>query len=211
MPTAAKPAATAASLATRFKVEVLGRSDFFDFAGRLAFVVLLVFDLLPARFGVVFDLTRRFDEVLDLVRFFAFFMLRPIRFNLAHIGPQSVCWQATGDDFLSLIPVEPIRRAQRRELPGDRAVNIARDPTAWAWLPREQNSWRMIRPSVRYPTFDNRGRPEAAGMFMRRMVFLATITPMCPECSDRSPSRRAAPAAAREPRAASPPPLLRSA
>jgi hypothetical protein len=69
----------------------------------LAFVVLLVFDLLPARFGVVFDLTRRFDEVLDLVRFFAFFMLRPIRFNLAHIGPQSVCWQATGDDFLSLI------------------------------------------------------------------------------------------------------------
>ena len=61
--------------------------------------------------------------------------------------------------------VEPIRRAQRRELPGDRAVNIARDPTAWAWLPREQNSWRMIRPSVRYPTFDNRGRPEAAGTF----------------------------------------------
>ena len=37
--------------------------------------------------------------------------------------------------------VEPIRRAQRRELPEDRAVNIARDPTAWAWLPREQNSW----------------------------------------------------------------------
>ena len=108
MPTAAKPAATAASLATRFKVEVLGRTDFFDFAGRLAFVVLLVFDLLPACFRLVFDLTRRFNEVLDLVRFFAFFMLRPIRFNLAHIGPQSVCWQAGGDDFLSLIPAEPI-------------------------------------------------------------------------------------------------------
>ena len=58
MPTAAKPAATAASLATRFRVEVLGRTDFFDFAGRLAFVVLLVFDLAPARFKLVFDLTR---------------------------------------------------------------------------------------------------------------------------------------------------------
>jgi hypothetical protein len=64
VPTAAKPAATAASLATRFRVEVLGRTDFFDFAGRLAFVVLLVFDLAPARFKLVFDLTRRFDEVL---------------------------------------------------------------------------------------------------------------------------------------------------
>jgi hypothetical protein len=83
VPTAAKPAATAASLATRFKVEVLGRRDFVDFAGRLAFVVLLVFDLLPACFRLVFDLTRRFDEVLDLVRFFAFFMLRPIRFKLS--------------------------------------------------------------------------------------------------------------------------------
>jgi hypothetical protein len=83
VPTAAKPAATAASLATRFKVEVLGRMDFFDFVGRLAFVVLLVFDLLPACFRLVFDLTRRFDEVLDLVRFFAFFMLRPIRFKLS--------------------------------------------------------------------------------------------------------------------------------
>jgi hypothetical protein len=91
-------------LATRFKVELLGRTDFFDFAGRLAFVVLLVFDLLPARFRLVFDLTLRFDEVLDLVRFFAFFMPRPIRFNLAHIGPQSVCLQAGGDDLPSLTP-----------------------------------------------------------------------------------------------------------
>ena len=55
MPTAAKPAATAASLATRFRVEVLGRTDFFDFAGRMAFVVLLVFDLASARFKLVFS------------------------------------------------------------------------------------------------------------------------------------------------------------
>jgi len=53
VPTAAKPAATAASLATRFRVEVLGRTDFFDFAGRLDFVVLLVFELAPARFKLV--------------------------------------------------------------------------------------------------------------------------------------------------------------
>ena len=32
----------------------------------MAFVVLLVFDLALARFKLVFDLTRRFDEVLDL-------------------------------------------------------------------------------------------------------------------------------------------------
>jgi hypothetical protein len=211
VPTAAKPAATAASLATRFKVEVLGRTDFFDFAGRLAFVVLLVFDLLPARFGVVFDLTRRFDEVLDLVRFFAFFMIGPIRFNLAHIEPQSVCWQAGGDGFLPLIPVESIRRAQRRELPAGIAVKSRATPPRGLGYRASRTGRRMIGPSVRYPTIDNRGRPEAAGMFMRRMVFLATITPMCPECSDRSPSRRAAPAAAREPRAASPPPLPRSA
>jgi hypothetical protein len=96
VPTAAKPAATAASLATRFRVEVLGRTDFFDFAGRLAFVVLLVFDLAPARFKLVFDLTRRFDEVLDLLRFFAFFMILPIGFSSVQIGPQSGCWQADG-------------------------------------------------------------------------------------------------------------------
>ena len=101
MPTAAKPAATAASLATRFRVEVLGRTDVFDFVGRLAFVVLLVFDLALAYFLLVFDLTRRFDEVLDL-RFFAFFMIRPIRFSLVQIGPQSVCWQAGGIGFLHL-------------------------------------------------------------------------------------------------------------
>jgi hypothetical protein len=108
VPTAAKPAATAASLATRFRVEVLGRTDVFDFVDRLALVVFLLFDLAPARFKLVFDLTRPFDEVLDLRFFFAFFMIRPIQFNLAHIGPQSVCWQAGGDDFLSLIPAEPI-------------------------------------------------------------------------------------------------------
>ena len=117
MPTAAKPAATAASLATRFRVEVLGRTDFFDFAGRLAFDVLLVFDLAPARFKLVFghpaaagkqtglisclDLTRRFDEV-DLLRFFAFFMILPIGFSSVQIGPQSGCWQADGIDFLPL-------------------------------------------------------------------------------------------------------------
>ncbi|HET9535344.1 MAG TPA: hypothetical protein VFP43_08375 [Mesorhizobium sp.] len=102
MPTAAKPAATAASLATRFRVEVLGRTDFFDFAGRLAFVVLLVFDLAPARFKLVFDLMRRFDEVLDLLRFFAFFIILPVGFSSVQIGPQSGCWQADGIDFLPL-------------------------------------------------------------------------------------------------------------
>jgi hypothetical protein len=94
VPTAAKPAATAASFATCFTVEALGRTDFFAFVGRLAFVVLLVFDLALARFRLAFDLTRRFDEVFDLARFFAFFMILPIRFSLVQIGPQSVCWQA---------------------------------------------------------------------------------------------------------------------
>jgi hypothetical protein len=63
---------------------------------------LRVFDLAPTRFELVFDLTRRFDEVLDLARFFAFFMIFPIRFNLVQIGPQSCCWQAVGMDFLTL-------------------------------------------------------------------------------------------------------------
>jgi hypothetical protein len=56
---------------------VLGRTDFFDFVGRLVFVCLRVFDLAATRFELVFDLTRRFDEVLDLARFFAFFMIFP--------------------------------------------------------------------------------------------------------------------------------------
>jgi hypothetical protein len=60
----------------------LGRIDFFAFVGRLAFVVLLLFDLAAARFRLVFDLTRRFDEAFDLARFFAFFMILPIRFGL---------------------------------------------------------------------------------------------------------------------------------
>ena len=68
----------------------------------MAFVVLLVFDLAPARFKLVFDLTRRFDEVLDLLRFFAFFMILPIGFSSVQIGPQSGCWQADGIDFLPL-------------------------------------------------------------------------------------------------------------
>jgi hypothetical protein len=46
--------------------------DFFDFVGRLVLLCLRVFDLAPTRFKLVFDLTRRFDEVLDLLRFFAF-------------------------------------------------------------------------------------------------------------------------------------------
>jgi len=60
--------------------------DFFDFVGGLAFICLRVFDLAPTRFELVFDLTRRFDEVLDLARFFAFFMIFPIRFNLFRLG-----------------------------------------------------------------------------------------------------------------------------
>ena len=40
VPSAAAPAATAASLATRFSFDVLGRLDFFDFVGRLVFVRL---------------------------------------------------------------------------------------------------------------------------------------------------------------------------
>jgi hypothetical protein len=77
VPSAAAPAATAASLATRFSFDVLGRLDFFDFVGRLVFVCLRVFDLAATRFELFFDLTRRFDEVLDLARFFAFFMIPP--------------------------------------------------------------------------------------------------------------------------------------
>jgi hypothetical protein len=58
--------------------------------------------LAPARFKLVFDLTRRFDEVLDLLRFFAFFIILPIGFSSVQIGPQSGCWQADGIDFLPL-------------------------------------------------------------------------------------------------------------
>ena len=43
--------------------------DFFDFVGRLVLLCLRVFDLAPTRFKLVFDLTRRFDEVLDLCLF----------------------------------------------------------------------------------------------------------------------------------------------
>ena len=68
--------------------------DFVAFVGRLAFVVLVLFDLAPARFRLVFDLTRRFDEAFDLARFFAFFMIFLIRYSLVQIGPQSVYWQA---------------------------------------------------------------------------------------------------------------------
>ena len=92
MPTAANPAATAASLATCLSFGVLGRMAFFDFVGGLAFFICLrVFNLPPTRFELVFDLTRRFDEVLDLACFFAFFMIFPIRFKLVQIGPQSCC------------------------------------------------------------------------------------------------------------------------
>jgi hypothetical protein len=76
VPSAATPAATAACLATRISFGVLGRLDFFDFAGRSLFVCLRV-DLAATRFGLVFDLTRRSDEVFDLARFFAFFMFPP--------------------------------------------------------------------------------------------------------------------------------------
>jgi hypothetical protein len=103
VPTAAKPAATAASFATCFRVEVLGRMDFFAFVGRLAFVVLLLFDLAPARFNLVFDVTRRFDAVFNLARFFAFFMILPIRFSLMQIGPQSDYWQAGGIRFAAVM------------------------------------------------------------------------------------------------------------
>jgi hypothetical protein len=58
--------------------------------------------LAPTRFKLVFDLTRRFDEVLDLLRFFAFFMILPLGFSSVQIGPQSGCWQADGIDFLPL-------------------------------------------------------------------------------------------------------------
>ena len=70
--------------------------DFFDFVGRLVLLCLRVFDLAPTRFKLVFDLTRRFDEVLDLLRFFAFFMILPMGFSSVQIGPQSGCWQADG-------------------------------------------------------------------------------------------------------------------
>jgi len=95
--------------------------DFFDFVGGLAFICLRVFDLAPTCFELVFDLTRRFDEVLDLARFFAFFMIFPIRFNLVQIGPQSCCWQAVGMDFLTLCRyrnvIPKIRQVIRSVLP----------------------------------------------------------------------------------------------
>jgi hypothetical protein len=36
------------------------------------------------------------------LRFFAFFMIRPIRIQSVQIGPQSVWWQAGGIGFLHL-------------------------------------------------------------------------------------------------------------
>jgi hypothetical protein len=109
VPTAAKPAATAASFATCFTVEALGRMDFFAFVGRFTFAVLLLFALALARFRLVFDLTRRFDEVFDLARFFAFFMILPHSIRaLVQIGPQSVYWQAGGNWISCLLsPREP--------------------------------------------------------------------------------------------------------
>ena len=95
--------------------------DFFDFVGGLAFICLRVFDLAPTRFELVFDLTRRFDEVLDLARFFAFFMIFPIRFNLVQIGPQSSRWRAVGMDFMTLCRyrnvIPKIRQVIRSVLP----------------------------------------------------------------------------------------------
>jgi hypothetical protein len=94
---AATPAATAASLATRFSFDVLGRLGFFD--GRLVFVCLRVFDLAATRFELFFDLTCRFDEVLDLARFFAFFMIPPFGSIYFRLGFNPIAGQAVGMDF----------------------------------------------------------------------------------------------------------------
>jgi hypothetical protein len=99
VPSAATPAATAASLATRFSFDVLGRLDFFDFVGRLVFVCLRVFDLAATRFELFFDLTRRFDELLDLARFFAFFMIPPFDSIWLRLGFHPIAGQAVGMDF----------------------------------------------------------------------------------------------------------------
>jgi hypothetical protein len=140
VPTAAKPAATTASLATRFRVEVLGRTDFFDFAGRMAFVVLLVFDLAPARFKLVFDLTRRFDEVLDLLRLFAFFMILPLGFSSVQIGPQSGYWQADGIDFMPLygcqngfVDRQRLQPQEGRKDPCARRIKASQPTSLMAW------------------------------------------------------------------------------
>jgi hypothetical protein len=78
---------------------ILGRIDFFDFVGGLAFICLRVFDMAPIRFELVFDLTRRFDEVLDLARFFAFFMIFPIRFNLVSDWASILLLASSRDGF----------------------------------------------------------------------------------------------------------------
>src|SRR6476660_5233754 len=93
---AATPAATAACLATPFSFDVLGRLDFL--VGRSVFLCLRVFDLAATRFELFFDLTRRFDEVLDLARFFAFFMISPVRFDLSD-WLRSYCWSSVRDRF----------------------------------------------------------------------------------------------------------------
>ena len=98
--------------------------DFVAFVGRLAFVVLLLFDLAPARFRLVFDLTRRFDEAFDLARFFAFFMIFLIRYSLVQIGPQSVYFIGKQDgNWISCLQPDPGGRAlRRRSRPGPEAV-----------------------------------------------------------------------------------------
>jgi hypothetical protein len=82
-PIAAKLAATAAFFATRLTfAPTFGTRVLLDFAGLLAFVVLCLFDLTPARFDGDLDLARdlnfaRFEEDFDLVRLAAFFMIPP--------------------------------------------------------------------------------------------------------------------------------------
>jgi hypothetical protein len=83
---AATPAATAACLATRFSFDVLGRVDFLDFVGRFDFVCLRVFALEATRFELFFGFPR-FDEVLELARFFAFYMIYSVRYQRLGFDP----------------------------------------------------------------------------------------------------------------------------
>ena len=81
-----------------FELGRLRENGFFRFRRPLGLCLFSNLRLGGDMLRLVFDLTGRFDKVLDLARFFAFFMIFPIRFDLVQIGLQSYSSHAVGMD-----------------------------------------------------------------------------------------------------------------
>jgi hypothetical protein len=107
VPIAAIPAARAAFLATRW---TFGSRVFFVFAGVLAFVVFLVFDLVRARF----------EADLAFVRLTLFFMISSLRCNR---------WRST----LNGGPEPQCRRPCRSSIRGPAASNSSSPSSTESW------------------------------------------------------------------------------